>query len=89
MSWRSIKYSLLAVILTSALLVGDAFLFGINTILGIAGIVLLLIVHGMLIRKATREAAGLIDKLIAVLIAPVLIVLVGFFTIMGIVVWSK
>lgn len=88
MSWKSIKYSLLAVILTAGLLVGDAFLFGIETVLGIVGIVVLLIVPGVLLRKAKNNAAGLIDKLFAFLIAPALIVIVGFFTIMGIVVWN-
>ena len=52
MSWSSIKYSLLAVLLTAVLLVADAFLFGVETILGIVGIVLILVVPGLLIRKA-------------------------------------
>ena len=89
MSWGSIKYSLLAVILTSVLLIGDAFLFGIETILGIIGIVLILIVPGALIRKAVARANGLIDKVIATVIAPVLILVVGFFSIMGIGFWNS
>lgn len=89
MSWRSIKYSLLAVLLTAVLLVADAFLFRINAVLGIIGIVLILVVPGVLIRKARNNAEGLIDKLIAVIIVPALIVVVGFFTIMGITVWGN
>lgn len=89
MSWKSIKYSLLAVILTSVLLVGDMFLFGIQAILGIIGIVLILIVPGALIRKAKNNAEGVIDKIIAYVVVPVLIIVVGFFTIMGIFVWSN
>ena len=82
MSWGSIKYSILAVVLTAGLLFADVFLFGVATILGIIGIVLILIVPGMLIRKANAEASGFGDKLICRLIAPALILVVGFFTIM-------
>ena len=87
MSWRSFKFSLLAILLTSALLVGDAFLFGVETILGIVGIVAILVVPGFLLRKAVIKANGLLDKIIAMVVAPLLIIAVGFFTIMGIVVW--
>ena len=89
MSWQSFKYSLLAVILTAVLLLGDTFLFALQTILGIIGIVLILIVPGVLLRKANANAAGFLDKLICRFIAPVLIVVVGFLTIMSILVWSK
>ena len=89
MSWRSIKYSILAVVLTAALLVGDTFLFGIETILGIIGIVLILIVPGALLRKADRNANGPLDKLFSRLIAPALILIVGFLVIMSIFVWFK
>ena len=88
MSWRSIKFSLLAVILTAVLLFADTFLFGVQTILGIIGIVLILIVPGLLIRKAKAEAAGIGDKIIAFVVAPALIIIVGFFTIMSIFVWG-
>ena len=84
MSWKSIKFSLLAVVLTAVLLFGDMFLFGINTVLGIVGIVLILVVPGTLLTKAKNRAEGPIDKLFAYVIAPILIILVGFFTIMGI-----
>ena len=87
MSLKSIIYSICAVVLAGALLLADTFLFGMNTILGIIGIVLVLIIPGVLIRKAIRSANGFIDKVIAKFIAPVLILVVGFFTIMGIFLW--
>ena len=86
-SWKSILYSILSVVLTAALLLADTFLFGIETILGIIGIVLILIVPGVMLRKAKREARGILDKLIALLIAPALILIVGFLTVMSMFVW--
>ena len=88
MSWKSFKFSLLAILLTAVLLFGDTFLFRINTVLGIVGIVLLLIVPGVFLRKAVRNASGAIDKLFAKVIAPLLILVVGFFTIMSITIWA-
>ena len=88
MSWKSFKFSLLAILLTAVLLFGDTFLFRINTVLGIVGIVLLLIVPGVFLRKAVRNSSGAIDKLFAKVIAPLLILVVGFFTIMSITVWA-
>ena len=87
MSLKSILYSVLAVLLAGGLLVLDVVLFGIQTILGIIGIVLILVVPGALLRKAIREASGVLDRIIAKFIAPILIVAVGFFTIMYIFVW--
>ena len=74
-------------ILAGGLLFLDVILFGIQTILGIIGIVLILVVPGALLRKAARNANGVLDRIIARFIAPLLILVVGFFTIMYIFVW--
>ena len=87
MSLKSILYSVFAVLLAGGLLVADVVLFGIATILGIVGIVLILIVPGILLRKARNEASGVLDKIIAKFIAPILILVVGAFTILGIFFW--
>ena len=89
MSGKSILYSVLAVVLASGLLFADVFLFGLNAVLGIVGIVLILVIPGVLIRKAINEANGVLDKIIAKFIAPILIVIAGFFTIMAIFFWMK
>ena len=87
MSIKSIVYSILAILLAGGLLFLDVILFGIQAILGIIGIVLILVVPGALLKKARNEASGFLDRVIARLIAPVLIVVVGFFTLMYIFVW--
>ncbi|MCH5153551.1 MAG: hypothetical protein J1F68_06345 [Clostridiales bacterium] len=87
MSIKSILYSVFAVLLAGGLLLLDVFLFGVQTILGIIGIVLILVVPGAMIRKANSEASGVLDKIIAKFIAPILILVVGFFVILGIFLW--
>ena len=87
MSKKSILCSFFAVLLAGGLLLLDVFLFGVQTILGIIGIVLILVIPGALIRKANYEASGVLDKIIAKFIAPILILVVGFFVILGIFLW--
>ena len=87
MNWKSIVYSVLAVLSGGALMLADVVLFRIQAILGIIGIVLMLVVPSALIRKAIREADGVLDRIIAKFVAPALIVVVGFFTLMSIFVW--
>ena len=89
MSLKSIIFSILAVLSGGALLFVDAILFGINTLLGIGGIVLLLVVPGALLKKAKEEADGVLDSILAKFIAPALIVVVGFFAIMALFFWMK
>lgn len=88
MSLKSILYSIIAIVLAGGLLFLDIVLFGIASILGIVGIVLILVLPGFFLHKARSNASGLLDRLLARLIAPILIVVVGFFTLMYILVWS-
>ena len=87
MSWKSIVYSIFAILSGGALLFLDVILFGFNAILGIIGIILLLVVPGALLNKAKNKADGVLDRILAKYIAPALIIVVGFFTLMYILVW--
>lgn len=89
MSGKSIVYSVLAILSGGGLLFLDVVLFGIQTILGIIGIVLTAIVPGTLLRKAKNEASGVLDRILAVFIAPILIIVVGFFAIMAMFFWMN
>ena len=75
MSLKSLLYSIFGVLLFFGLLVGSLILFGINAVLGIVGIVVMLAVTSLLIQKAVASANGLIDKLIAKIVVPVVMLL--------------
>ena len=89
MSEKSILYSVLAILSGGGLLFLDVILFGIQTILGIIGIILTLIIPGALLTKAKNEASGVLDRILAKFIAPILIIVVGFFALMSIFFWTK
>ena len=88
MSWKSIRFSIYAVILFAGLLVGIVFLFKFHILLGIAGVVLLLI-PAKLQRVAVGEASGRVDKIIAKFVVPGLAVLITLFAILSIALWIK
>ena len=75
MSLKSILCSIFAVLIFLGMLFGTIVLFGINIILGIVGIVVIVTVPSLLIRKAISSAQGVIDKLIAKAIVPIAIFL--------------
>ena len=89
MSGKSILYSVLAILSGGGLLFLDVILFGIQTILGIIGVILTLIIPGALLTKAKNEASGVLDRILAKFIAPILIIVVGFFALMSIFFWTK
>lgn len=75
MSFKSILCSIFAVLFTCGMLFGTLILFSIYWLLGIVGIAVLVTVPSILIRKAVVSATGIIDKLVAKIIVPILIVL--------------
>ena len=87
MSKKSILYSVFAILSGAGLLLATTFLFAIEWILGVVGIVLVLVVPGVLVRKAIVNANGVFDKLLAKFITPILIVVAGAFTLLYIFVW--
>lgn len=88
MSWKSIRFSIYTILLFCGLLVGIVYLFRIETILGIIGIVLLLVFPGMLYRKAISEASGVVDRLLAKFITPVLVAVLGVGIILSMMFWA-
>ena len=81
MSWKSIRFSIYAIVLMSALLFGIVFLFGFNAVLGIIGIVIWIVVPGVMRRKALNEASGVVDRVLAKYITPVVATLLAALTI--------
>lgn len=86
MSGKSILLSILSVLLWIGTIFAIAFLFSFTLIAGIAGIVLL-IFPVILQRKAVSSATGILDKLIAKIIVPILCVVLAFLAIMGVAFW--
>ena len=72
MSGKSIMLSVLSVLLFVGLLVATIFLFRIEWIVGVAGIVVMVFVPPIVVRKAYTAASGILDRLIAKFIVPVL-----------------
>ena len=88
MSGKSIILSILSVLLFIVMVFAIVFLFKFAIIAGIAGFVLL-IFPVMLQRKALSEASGIIDKMIAKFIVPILFLILSFLAIMGVAFWIK
>lgn len=86
MSWKSIICSIFAVLLFIAVVFAIAFLFSLNILIGFASIVLT-VIPALLQRKALRLSGGIIDKLIAKIIVPILFVVIGLLAILGIGFW--
>lgn len=86
MSGKSILFSVLSVIVFIGVIFAIAFLFNFAIIAGIGGIVLI-IIPVMLQRKALDEANGIIDKLIAKIIVPVIFVVLALLAIFGLAFW--
>ena len=75
MSIKSILYSIFTVVLFCGLLAVSMFLFNIDAIWGIVGIVVTVIVTSIFFRKAVVTATGILDKLLAKVLVPVLILI--------------
>ena len=88
MNWKSLRFSLYAVLLFAAIMVGIVFLFKTHFLMVLIGVVVL-IFPAKLQRVALDEASGTIDKVIAKYIVPALAILLTFFTIMSLAVWIK
>lgn len=86
MSGKSILLSIFSVLLFVVVVFVIAFAFSFNILIGFASIVLL-ILPVILQRKALDEASGIIDKLIAKFIVPVIFVLGALGAIFGIAFW--
>lgn len=86
MSGKSILLSILSVLLFVGVVFVIAFAFSFNILIGFASIVLL-ILPVLLQRKALDKASGIIDKLIAKFIVPVIFVLGALGAIFGIAFW--
>ena len=75
MSGKSLLFSILSVLLFWGLLAVTVFLFAIYWILGILGIVMVLVIPAILVRKAIKSANGILDKLIAKYVVPALMLI--------------
>lgn len=75
MSGKSLLFSILSVLLFWGLLAVTVFLFSIYWILGILGIVMVLVIPAILVRKAIISANGILDKLIAKYVVPALMLI--------------
>lgn len=75
MSGKSLLLSILSVLLFWGLLAVTVFLFSIYWILGILGIVMVLVIPAILVRKAIISANGILDKLIAKYVVPALMLI--------------
>ena len=77
MSIKSIIFSILSVLVFSGLLFVTVFiLFGMNTILGIVGVIVTAVVTSALTGAAVKSSKGFIDKLLAKIIVPIVIILI-------------
>lgn len=88
MSWKSLGLSILSLIITIGLLFACVFLFSMQAILGIIGIVLLVVIPIIIRHKALNEAKGIVDRVFAKFIIPIVTVLVGVisvFVILGLI----
>ena len=88
MSGKSILLSILSIVLFVAAIFGIVFLFKFSIIAGIPGIVLL-VIPVIVQRKAVSEANGLLDKLFAKFIVPVLFLVLAFLAIMSVAFWIQ
>lgn len=81
MSFKSILFSILTIVVSAALFFVVAYMFAFNIILGIVGVILWGMVNVMLRHKALSEAIGLLDTLLAKYVVPIL----GAFVIIGLI----
>lgn len=79
MSFKSILFSILTLVVSVALIFVVALMFAQNIILGIVGVILWAMAVAMVQRKAVDEAVGFFDKVFAKYIVPILhaIIIVG------------
>lgn len=82
MSWKSIILSILSLIITIGLLFATMFLFNVQIILGIIGIVLLIVLPLIIRYKALDAASGVVDRVFAKYIIPVATVIMGTMTVL-------
>lgn len=84
---KAIGLSILGMILFLGMLLGVIFLFTINWMLGIVGIILIAIFPRMLFSKAVDAANGRLTEMFAKFVAPILTAIVGVFLILGAFFW--
>lgn len=87
MSGKSILFSILALVLYAALIVGIVFMFKVQFIVGIIGIILLFIPFKIQ-RKAIDEADGKFDQIFAKYIIAALLLIAIVFIILYFTMWS-
>lgn len=87
MSLKSLLLSILSLLITVGLLFGCVFLFSVQIILGIIGIVLLIIVPLVIRYKALDAAKGIVDTFFAKIIIPIVTVIIGAMAVMMIIGW--
>ena len=77
MSIKSIILSILSVLVFGGLLFVTVFiLFGLGAILGIIGIIVTVVVTSALTGAAIKSSQGFIDKLLAKVVVPIVIILI-------------
>lgn len=87
MSWKSMGLSILSFVLTIGLLFGTTFLFMLNIVLGIIGIVLLIVIPLVIRNKALWAATGVVDKVFAKYLIPIVTVIMAAMSVMMIIGW--
>ena len=88
MSWKSVVLSVLSILLFVGVVFTIVFFFKLFWIAGIAGIVLMIFPE-ILRRKASSEASGVVDKVIAKFVVRVLFVILALLSILAIGFWIR
>ncbi|MCH5148326.1 MAG: hypothetical protein J1G05_03050 [Clostridiales bacterium] len=86
MSGKSILLSILSVVLFIGVVFIIAFAISVNFLFGILAL-FLMIIPAALQRKALSSSRGIIDRLIAKIIVPILFVVIAFIAIFGVAFW--
>lgn len=69
---KSIILSILAIVISAALLFVVAYMFAYNIILGIAGVIFWGMINATLLSKAADAATGFFDRLLAKYVVPII-----------------
>ena len=88
MNWKSIRFSIYAVLLFAACIAGEIFLFKLSIIVGIFGIALFAL-PVILRNKAIDQASGKVDTLFAKYGTLALAVVIGLVAILTVALWIK
>ena len=88
MNWKSIRFSIYTILFFCGLLVCTVFLFQLDIMLGVFGIIALIVFAPMLAKRAVSEASGKIDKLVAKLITPLVCAVAFVFLMLTLFLWD-